>query len=614
MGTGKMLQSIKILLAVSLVCMVLFPSNNLLEIRPVHGKASTLRSIHYTLDFAQRAFNNVSVTMFMDGIPTGSDLWLFRSSGSYKDKRVFIESCKDDVGNKLTLEQIDNNTFLMSPGSKSVEIRYTVHVGEKDVCVEGYSSYVSGDFAIIQEDTVFLRPSVKFESVEVDIVAPPSWRILTVHQMDTPTSFTADPNLMWKTYLALGEFEVRSTKAVLGNVEVVVASLGSTLHLVEEYVKYLPKLLDIYSLAVGKYSFEKLLAILAPSIMQPGQQLSGAICIGAPEWPIVAHELFHEWNRRVFILETDEEEFAVTWFLEGFTEYYAFMGLLKAEILYGYGFSQRLLEYGLQYKSWVGTEYDLPIVEAWKVAREKEDSMYYQIPYVKGCLVAALLDQTLREKSGKNLDDLMKRLYTDFHSMKISNSIIEQSLDDLTGEDYRPFLNDYVYGTVELPIEKILEDQDNDRLLTIGERFLGSDPLNADTDGDGIKDGGDQHPLDPMPETALKMLDSAEAAVMRAEQEGRVQGLDMARQKLATARSAYDSSQYETAISLAKEVLELAERVAVATITTANITETATLPTQPNWLQTSWLYVAILTMVTAIAIILATRKLRAKRG
>jgi len=43
---------------------------------------------------------------------------------------------------------------------------------------------------------------------------------------------------------------------------------------------------------------------------------------------------------------------------------------------------------------------------------------------------------------------------------------------------------------------------DDDGVLNGAERAQGTDPFNADTDGDGVNDGADDFPLDPTRDTA----------------------------------------------------------------------------------------------------------------
>jgi len=150
-------------------------------------------------------------------------------------------------------------------------------------------------------------------------------------------------------------------------------------------------------------------------------------------------------------------------------------------------------------------------------------------------------------------------------------------------------------------------DSDNDGLTDYIELKLGTNPLNPDTDGDGIKDGKDAHPLDPRPENASQLIAEAEEAVRKAEQEGRTQGLDLTRQTLEAARIAYGSGEYDTAISLANETLELAAK-ATAPMTTTE--QTSALPAQPDWLKLNWAYLLGLAVIIVIGIVLVTRKLR----
>jgi hypothetical protein len=45
-------------------------------------------------------------------------------------------------------------------------------------------------------------------------------------------------------------------------------------------------------------------------------------------------------------------------------------------------------------------------------------------------------------------------------------------------------------------------DMDDDGVLNGAERAQGTDPFNADTDGDTVNDGDDDFPLDPTRDTA----------------------------------------------------------------------------------------------------------------
>jgi len=136
-----------------------------------------------------------------------------------------------------------------------------------------------------------------------------------------------------------------------------------------------------------------------------------------------------------------------------------------------------------------------------------------------------------------------------------------------------------------------------------------TDPLDPDTDGDGVYDGADPHPLDPKPETASGLISKANVAITRAEQERRNQGLDTARQRLNEAKSAYNSGEYDLAASEAQEALRLAEN---ATSPTTATEQTAALPAQSNWLRLNWAYLVGLAVIIVIGTVFVARRLQSR--
>jgi len=124
--------------------------------------------------------------------------------------------------------------------------------------------------------------------------------------------------------------------------------------------------------------------------------------MGVPH--LLAHEMFHHWNGGV--AEMAEPEQLAYWFSEGFTEFFARRLLFRA----GYGGEEEyvrslnaaLKEYAL---SPARTEPNERIREAfWK------DRDVGRLPYLRGDLVALLLDRELRRRSDgrRSLDDFMR--------------------------------------------------------------------------------------------------------------------------------------------------------------------------------------------------------------
>ena len=109
---------------------------------------------------------------------------------------------------------------------------------------------------------------------------------------------------------------------------------------------------------------------------------------------------------------------------------------------------------------------------------------------------------------------------------------------------------------------------------------------------------------------ALRSILEAEEAIRKAEQDGRMQGLDSAKQRLAEATNAFSSGKYEMAASLAKEALELARKASTSTIsvTTRTPPETALGSSTANY---GMLGLAItIAAIVATAIVLSARRKR----
>ena len=228
------------------------------------------------------------------------------------------------------------------------------------------------------------------------------------------------------------------------------------------------------------------------------------------------------------------------------------------------------------------SKYEQPL-DVWKGEETKDiHDFLYGKTY---CFIYILY----REFGIRTLADVSRKIYD---SRRVAGSIaFKTTLEKTTGKNLDEVFSGWVFGNSYKEYgPQDFTDQDGDGLLAIDEKFLGTDPVHADTDGDGVPDGNDPHPTDAVPENASKLIDNAELAVWKAQQDGRTQGLDEARQRLVEAKSAYSSGDYEAAVSLAGQSLELAEKASVATTTA---TQTATLQTEADWLRANFRYLAL---------------------
>ncbi len=140
--------------------------------------------------------------------------------------------------------------------------------------------------------------------------------------------------------------------------------------------------------------------------VQPDTVLGASTAGGLDVPHLLAHEMFHHWNGG--IAEMDESEQLVYWFSEGFTDFYARRLLFRA----GYGgtaeaarsLNETLREYGLS-----------PAREA---PNEKirdgfwKDRDIGKLPYLRGNLVAVLLDHEIRARTNgaRSVDDFVREV------------------------------------------------------------------------------------------------------------------------------------------------------------------------------------------------------------
>jgi predicted metalloprotease with PDZ domain len=166
--------------------------------------------------------------------------------------------------------------------------------------------------------------------------------------------------------------------------------------------------------------------------MLPGTKLDDDFARNRGVKGLLAHEMFHNWNGRV-IERLDPEEL-VYWFSEGFTDFYA------RRLLYRGGLITRE-EYAGSLNRTLADLFTSPVREAPNERIRADfwrDRDVKRLPYLRGEVVAQLLDQALRHASGgrRNLDDFMRDLVRDARrGERISTASLLQRLRHQAGAE-----------------------------------------------------------------------------------------------------------------------------------------------------------------------------------
>jgi predicted metalloprotease with PDZ domain len=159
----------------------------------------------------------------------------------------------------------------------------------------------------------------------------------------------------------------------------------------------------------------------------------------------IGHEVFHGWNNDALSIASDAEN----WFREGVANYY---GQRNAGITEYQLWMDGQLDYYCD--EIIGTDHDLSLEELGVLMEEGSSTKYKRALYYKGALISYLIDLRLDE-IGLNFDDLLRNLYKKFeHGQKqFSNEDIENALNDISGENWSGFFDDYIYGKTPLILD-----------------------------------------------------------------------------------------------------------------------------------------------------------------
>lgn len=188
---------------------------------------------------------------------------------------------------------------------------------------------------------------------------------------------------------------------------------------------------------------------------------------------LISHEYFHAWNVKrlrpadLVPYQYGRENYTdLLWFFEGFTSYYDDLLLLRAGCLDATGYLQQLNKAVDSVQGMPGRAIHSVAqasFEAWtKYYRPDANSPNATVSYyTKGALLALCLDLTLRAEGHTTLDAVMRALYQRcFVRQKplrgMSEADIAAVLQDLGARSFARELRDWVHGTEELPLDKLL--------------------------------------------------------------------------------------------------------------------------------------------------------------
>ena len=235
----------------------------------------------------------------------------------------------------------------------------------------------------------------------------------------------------------------------------------------DEFIDLAIGVFDYYSELMGggpklpdEMTSKKSVVIINPASTSDGEALGNNISIlidqdGGQMSKVIsrlifAHEIFHLWNGKSFVPQSDDTE----WFKEGFSNYYTLKSLHHVGFLDDDSYLSLLTDFFYQkYDSDQGVG-----VLSMTAGEEKHD--HWGLIYAGGFFVGISQDMIIRKESGnaRSLDDLMRTFYRRFdgNSGGYTLADIQSELSKLNHSDQQQFFNQYVTCVEKLPLEDYL--------------------------------------------------------------------------------------------------------------------------------------------------------------
>jgi predicted metalloprotease with PDZ domain len=371
------------------------------------------------------------------------------------ERHVQDFTAQDATGAALPFRKTRKNRWRVErTGDGPVTVRYRLYA--RDLTVR--TNYLDADRCLINGAPTFMFvDGLRDIPLQVDVETPPEWQLCTSMRAIGDGRFEVD-----------GYDELVDSPVLCGRLTLLESDVHGRTHVVAisgtgnfdpvEIRNDLTRIVSAASEIFGGLPYDRyaFLLLLAEGGAGGLEHRDSNTCLlpGLTFKPrknyerflsIEAHEHFHAWMvkriRPQVLSSFDysvEQHTRLLWLMEGITEYYADRVLLRAGLISRERYLERLAidinqlqrTPGRSMQSLEDASFD-----AWiKYYRPDENTDNTTVSYyLKGALVGALLDLTVREKTGgrKSLDDVLRALWNDERVR--SNGIPEDGFEELAG-------------------------------------------------------------------------------------------------------------------------------------------------------------------------------------
>jgi predicted metalloprotease with PDZ domain len=359
-----------------------------------------------------------------------------------KDKNQIV-----NVSYEIRLEH-DKYNLLEVGGEEEV-----AHKGDNWLYFTGYSLFIFPE----TEDLSMVN------DVSVSFTLPEGWKASTPWLNDGANKFKVQPDIRYllNNCLIIGKHHEETI--TIDNFVFKLALEKQFIDSKDDFMKILKPFVESSIKLYGGTKFNNFLVVVMPSKIITdggafrtsfGQIIKGEVNNnGKAVWGrVLAHETMHLWNGQAITPQAYEGE----WFKEGVTDYLTIITMARTGII-----DETLT---LKFLENVYTKYviakqiqniDVSIQEA-----GKEKNKNRLLVYGGGELVGWVLDIQIREATSgtKGIDDVMKVMFEEFGKTgkKYLSSDVLRISNQISGKDFTPFFEKYVFGKEYLDITNYL--------------------------------------------------------------------------------------------------------------------------------------------------------------
>lgn len=387
-------------------------------------------------------------------------------------------------GSLLPIQKSEKNRWKVQTNSQpQVLVRYRLYCREMSV----RTNWVEKDWALLTGAGTFLTvPELQSQPHKVRLHLPDGWP-------DVATSLKTTSTQDAYTLEAANYDELVDSPILLGTVRQETITAGGTDHrlatVADEHqwdtrkaAADAAKIIEQQQKFWGVVPYENYVFLNVAAESGGGLEHDNSCVLMTGRWQqkkrdsyigwlsLVSHEFFHAWNvrrlRPKVLKDYDyerEQLFDELWIAEGITSYYDDLFVMRSGLMTSDEYLERLSKTiggmqatpGRQVQNLVDSSRD-----AWiKLYRPDENSSNSRISYyVKGAVVAALLDAQIRIKTGgqRSLDDVMRRLWQDHLELGYTQADFNKIVADIAGPEVVSWLDNCIRTTDELDYSPLL--------------------------------------------------------------------------------------------------------------------------------------------------------------